>query len=526
MRITDPLDPVYTLPSLIGRRASADPDTVFLRDLDHATTWTYARFDREVARWRDELASVGVEPGDAVVTLLPNCSDAVAIWVAVSRLGAVEAPVNPAYRGNLLAHMIRVADADVVVAAPEYLDSLREVLADVGVTTVVLTDPHRRAIDVDVLPGVLVVDGTSSAARSVDDLDVDPWDLSCILYTSGTTGPSKGVMVTWAQTLMSVLGCFPPDDLSSDDHWYVPYPLFHMSGRLCVYGAALLGSTAVIRRRFSLSSWWDDIDANGCTTALVIGSVPQLLNSLTASDDDPGHALRHVQMAPMPENAHEFAERFGVRLNTVFNMTEISVATHTNWQPWRPGSVGQVRPGYNVRIVDEHDLEVGPGVIGEITVRSDIPWALNQGYWRMPDKTIEAWRNGWFHTGDAGYVDSDGWYYFVDRIKDAIRRGGENISSMELEAEIAEHPGVLECAAIGVPADLGEEDVLVFVVAEKADLSFDELHEFCRNRLPRFMVPRYFVRTDHLPKTPTEKVRKTELKDLLDSYERWDALAD
>ncbi len=525
MEIFDPLSPDHPLPTLLRRRARSDADRVFVRDLGNDLTVSYGEFDRIVDRWAGRLLALGVRPGEAIVTVLPNGVDAVALWPGATRAGGVEVPLNPAYRGRLMTHMIANAGARVVVTCQRFLPQLLDLIGDLPtLEAVVLTDG--------------VPNGASServslhAADAIEPVDLDdatvaaaPWDLSCILYTSGTTGPSKGVMVTWAQALMTVTGCFPPDGLGPDDHWYVPYPLFHMSGKLCVYGAALYGSELVIREKFSLSRWWEDIDEHRCTTALMIGSVPQLVAGRPRESGDADHTLRNVEMAPMPENARELAERFGLRLSTVFNMTEISCPVMTGWGPTRPGSVGRLRPGYEVRIVDAHDRELPDGELGEITVRSSIPWVLNVGYWGMPDKTAEAWRNGWFHTGDAGYRDEDGYFYFVDRIKDAIRRGGENISSMELEAEIADHPAVRECAAIGVPSELGEEDVLVYLVPEADGCDPADVHRFCQERLPKFMVPRYLTILDQLPKTPTEKIRKGVLKDAWREREIWDAQA-
>ncbi len=385
----------------------------------------------------------------------------------------------------------------------------------------------------------MLIDGPSRPAEGVailsrDELAVgelpvvdaeirQPWDLACVMYTSGTTGPSKGVMVTWAQLFMSTTGCFPIDGFTSADNWYIPFPLFHMSGKLCVNGAALHGAEAVIRARFSLSKFWPDVDTYKCTTSLMIGSVPQLIGARPPSPEDRTHALRNVEIAPMPAEPKEFAARFGIRISTVFNMTEISCPVMTGWDDFRVGSVGRLRDGYQVRIVDEHDLEVPAGTIGEIIVRSDRPWLLNVGYWRMPEKTAEAWINGWFHTGDAGYEDEDGNFYFVDRKKDAIRSRGENISSMELEAEIGECPGVREVAVVGVPSSLGEEDIVVFVVPENEDFDPASVHTFCQGRLPKFMVPRYVVLIDELPKTPTEKTRKPALRELWPTVSAWDA---
>ena len=231
-------------------------------------------------------------------------------------------------------------------------------------------------------------------------------------------------------------------------------------------------------------------------------------------------------MAPTPDEPTAFMERFNFRIATVFNMTEISCPIMSGWELGPKGSAGRLRTGYEVRIVDEHDKEVPRGSLGEIIVRSDEPWVLMAGYWRNPEATANAWRNGWFHTGDAGMHDKDENFYFVDRMKDAIRHRGENISSMELESVINDAPHVLESAAIGVPSEFGEEDIKVYVVPNSDVFSPLMLMEYLTTRIPRFMVPRYVVTVSSLPKTPTEKVRKQELRNLADSDQVWDSKAE
>lgn len=521
----DPLSASNVMPNILLHRASQDADAVFLRDVDRGTTTTYAQFEQHVTTWASVLASLGVNEGAAVVCVLPTCPDAIAVWMAAARLGAVEVPLNAAYQGNLLTHMIGNAAAAVIVTCEEYLAAVLAVQTNLPlVETIVLIDGNSRPGP----DGVTIISRDERVAQELPTVApraLPPWGLACVMYTSGTTGPSKGVMVTWAQLFMSTTGCFPIEGFTSTDNWYIPFPLFHMSGKLCVNGAALHGAEAAIRARFSLSKFWSDVDTFKCTTSLMIGSVPQLMSAQEPSPNDLRHLLRNVEIAPMPADPKEFAARFGIRISTVFNMTEISCPVMTGWDDFKVGSVGRLREGYQVRIVDEHDLEMPAGKIGEIIVRSDRPWLLNVGYWRMPEKTAEAWVNGWFHTGDAGYVDEDGNFYFVDRKKDAIRSRGENISSMELEAEIGECPGVRECAVVGVPSALGEEDIVVYVVADSDAFDPASVYTFCQQRLPKFMVPRYVVLIDALPKTPTEKIRKPVLREAWPETSAWDAQA-
>jgi carnitine-CoA ligase len=518
----EPLDAANALPNLLARQARERPQAPFITDVDRGETWGYGEFEARVRTWAARLAGLGVGEGDTVVVLLTGRPEAITIWLALARLGAIEVPLNPAYQGNLLTHMITNAGARVAITDEAHIDPVLAIESELPeLERIVTLDGATRAA------GSLAVTaaGDLDSSAAVPDRTAQPWEVACVMYTSGTTGPSKGVVVPWAQVYMTSTGSIPLDDLTDADHWYIPYPLFHMAGKMCVGAAALRGSKAVIRGRFSLSRFWADIDEHECTSALLIGTVPQLVNSRERRPDDASHHLVNAEMAPMPADPADFAARFGVRVCTIFNMTELSCPVMTRFDPFPPESVGRLRDGYEIRIVDEHDMEVPTGTIGEITVRSRWPWVMNLGYWRMPEKSIEAWLNGWFHTGDAGYVDADGFYYFVDRLKDAIRVRGENISSMELEAEIGEFPGVGEVAAIGVPAEMGEEDVAAFVVPEAPDLDPAALHAFCAERLPAFMVPRYVAVVDSLPKTPTEKVRKPVLRESWDPASTWDAKA-
>lgn len=514
----DPLDAKNALPNLLLEQARTRPEATFLCDVDREESDTYGEFEAKVAAWASRLAGLGVKAGDTVVVLLTGRPEMIAIWMALARLGAIEVPLNPAYQGNLLAHMVANAGARIAITAEDQVGSVLAIEPSLPeLETIVSLDGPSRAAGRLAVTAVGELDPSAAVATRT----TMPWEVSCVMYTSGTTGPSKGVVVPWAQVYMTSTGAVPLDDLTDADHWYIPYPLFHMAGKMCVASAALKGSRAVLRARFSLSRFWADIDEYRCTSALLIGTVPQLVNSRERGPDDADHCLRNAEMAPMPADPAEFAERFGVRVCTIFNMTEISCPVMTRFDEFPSTSVGRLRDGYEIRIVDEHDIEVPTGTVGEITVRSRWPWVQNLGYWRMPQKSIDAWINGWFHTGDAGYVDADGFYYFVDRFRDAIRSRGENISSMELEAEIGEFPGVDEVAVIGVAAEMGEEDVVAFVVPEGPDLDPAALHEFCRGRMPAFMVPRYVAVVDSLPKTPTEKVRKPILRESWDPAAAW-----
>ena len=354
----------------------------------------------------------------------------------------------------------------------------------------------------------------------------EPWDLSSLIYTSGTTGRSKAVMVPWHHLTSSLQsGMFPRDRLS-DMRLYSPYPVFHITGKAGFYYAAVFGNPSIIREAFTPSEFWTDIRNYQANGNILLGPLAQMILDLPPQPDDAVNPMQTVVMAPVIPDVEAFRQRFDLDVFTTFNMTEIncpviSAPTLCNAQNYR--SCGKVRDGVEVRIVDDNDIEVPPNTPGEMIVRGD-PWELNAGYWNMPDKTVEAWRNGWFHTGDAFTYDEDGNFYFVDRAKDYIRRRGENISSFEVEAIVNQHPAVAESGAAAVPADQGEDEVKIAVVLNP-DADFDpaELIEFLTPRMPRFAIPRFVEIWEELPKTEaTARIQKAKIRDSGVSEITWD----
>jgi crotonobetaine/carnitine-CoA ligase len=335
------------------------------------------------------------------------------------------------------------------------------------------------------------------------------------------------VRVPWGQIHATATGTFPLADLGDDEVFYSPFTLFHMSGKLPPAVMAGCGGSVVMREHLSLSAFWDDIRRVGATTTIFSKVATDLLMAEPPTPTDRDLPLRQVVMGPVAPDHAAFTERFGVRVGTAFNMTEISVPLHS-WQIGDPASCGRLRqgyPGYECRLVDEHDLDVAEGELGELVVRTTVPWTLTAGYHGYPDKTAESWRNGWFHTGDAfRRVGED--YYFVDRFKDALRRRGENISSFEVELGVCSHPEVAECAVVAAPGgDSGDEIKAVVVLTPGSTLTPEALMEHLAPRMPRFMLPRYVEVVAELPKTPTLKVRKAELRADALNQRTWDRLA-
>jgi carnitine-CoA ligase len=484
-RVPAPEDCV--LRPLLERRAAETPDRVFARFADEGT-WTY-RQTRDAAR-RAALGfqRLGVQHGDTVLSWLPNGPDALRVWFGLNYLGAVYVPVNLAYRGRILEHVVENADARILVAHAELVPRLASIgrakLSDViplgGDPTSKLDglcfhDANALAPDGDALPPL--------------DRDIQPWDLQTIIYTSGTTGPSKGVMSTYAH--LHAMGAASFHFIGADDRCMVNLPLFHVGGTACVYAMLVKGGSIALVDGFDTTRFWPTVRETGTTTVVLLGVMASFLVKQPPAAQDREHSLFLSGKNPSPL-----------------------------------GTCGTPRPGVEVRIVDENDCEVAPGTVGELIVRTDAPWTMNHGYFRNPEAAARAWRNGWFHTGDAFRTDADGHYFFVDRIKDAIRRRGENVSSFEVETEVCAHPSVKEAAAVAVPSEHAEDEVLVAVsLVEGASLDPAELIHCLLPRMAHFMVPRYVRVVAELPKTPTQKVQKHLVRAEGVTADTWDRAA-
>jgi len=514
------------LPHLIAEHVASTPERLAMVDVEGRTA-TYRELQDGYRTWADAFRRLDVEAGEPVLTMLPNSFESYVAWLGVAWLRALEVPTNNMYRGDMLRYLVDNSTARVLVIARRYLDRLAEVAGDLrGVETVVVPDLDEDPPD---LPfDVLGPDRFFAGAIPADDLEGPAHhDLAAMIYTSGTTGPSKGVLVPWAELYEFVH--LPPDGMIEDGGaYYTMFPAFHVSGKASLYMSARYHGHLVIRESFSLTEFWNDIRDHDVRAAGLVGPMAALLLLAPPRPDDADTPLEKVFMGPLVPQLDEFRTRFGVEVGTGFGMTEIGAPLGSDgFDLANDTSCGRPRKGpphYEVRVVDEHDEEVAPGVVGELVVRAGEPWVINAGYWRMPERTAEAWRNGWFHTGDAFRYDEEGNFYFVDRLKDAIRRRGENISSFEVEAGVNQHPAVQESAAIGVPSELGEDDVKVVVVpAAGAELDPADLVTWLAGRMPHFMIPRYVELADELPKTDaTLRTRKVALREDPLNERTWD----
>lgn len=473
--------------------------------------WSYAELGDEAARVAGFLGDLGIEPGDRVATMLDTSLAYVAAWFGIVWAGAVDVPVNTELKGTFLEHVLHDSGARALVVDARWAERL-------------------DGLDVPELKHVIIVDGPAEppqglATHAFDDarahtavapIHRSETDIVYLMYTSGTTGPSKGVIHTNRSSLWYVQPFRRQLGWREGDVVYCNFPLFHQMGRSSMTTTALWeGATVALRPHFSASRFWEDVRGLGATIFGYLGAVLLMLDTAEPRDDDQENPLRvGFGAAAPPDLKQRFETRFGVVLLENYGSTECGVPAFAMPDDVKHGTMGRPAWYLDVRIHDEHDRPVPPGQRGEIVVRPREAEAIFRGYWNRPDATLGAFRNLWFHSGDEGYLDEDGYLVYTDRLKDSIRRRGENISSFEVERAMQAHPAVVECAAYAVPSELTEDEVMVaLLLSEPRAASAHELFQYAIDTIPRFAVPRYLRIVDELPRTASHRVRKHLLRD-------------
>ncbi|MEM6986259.1 MAG: AMP-binding protein [Pseudomonadota bacterium] len=513
------------------RTRTQAPFVHFVDDGDVVVSWTWLEARVAAIRLAAGLRARGVKQGDHVAVMLPNGPEFVQSWLALGYLGAVMVAVNTEYVGGFLQRVLEHSEASTLILDADLLSAVAKLEDPLPSLQRVLTvgAPETRPTTV----WQAQIDSFARCTGDAADFQsarVEPSDTACIMYTSGTTGAAKGVLMPEAHVLRFGQGAIEQLGVRADDTYYICLPLFHINAlgmQLCT--ALIAGAQAVIRRRFSASAWLPDIRRHGCTVTNMLGALADFVLATAPTQSDQSNALRLITVAPsVPAIVAGLQARFGVPdVCGLYGMTEVNIPLYSPpGVALKPGSSGRVYArAFELSIVDPAtDEPLAHGETGEIVVRPKLAHAFMQGYYRQADKTVEAWRNLWFHTGDAAWMDADGDVFFVDRIKDCIRRRGENISSAMVESEITALEGVVECAAVAVPAEDGggEDDILLAYVA---DVPIDPraLWQACDGRLPGFAIPRWWRAVSALPKTPTNKVRKQVLRDEGVTADSWRA---
>lgn len=522
----------WTISSVLSRQAKERPDSPALQ-WQTEEPFSYKELYEHCLRLAGGLRGVGVQPGDRVLIMMPNSMEIVLAWFGINLLGAVEVPINIHYKESWLVHEVNDCEARLAIVHEQYLQRFDQV-----------ADQLEHLTDI-----VVVGEDDASARRKTEEgwrthtwgelqgaqgipepVATQHHDTSAIMYTSGTTGPSKGVVLPYGVGGVFAQGVVDVARLTSDDVSYVVHPLFHANAQFMqILPSLLVGARISLWPGFSASRWLDQARACGGTITNTLGVMVNFIFAQEAREDDADNPLRAMITLPAPSDiAEDFEQRFAVKCVEGYGMTEVGCITYRRLdEPLRLGSAGRALEWCDVRIVDpETDEPLPPGEVGEIVLRPRATGIMMKEYNNVPAKTIDAWRNLWFHTGDAGRMDEEGYLYFTDRVKDTIRRRGENISSFSIESVVNTHPSVAQSAAVAVPAGYGagsEDEVKVCVVLEEGtELDPAELHEYCAQSMPYFAVPRYIEYVTEIPKTANEKVRKNVLRDRGVTPDTWD----
>ncbi len=525
-----------TFPKVLRRQALAHPDKVFLTETADGRRFTYAQVDAWSNRVAHALAGLGVARGRHTGVLMGNSAEHLAVFLGIGKLGAVSVPVNTAARGELLRYYLTQSDCESVVVDAALAERLAEVLPQLPLVKRVVVvrvgqDEAAAHAGIPASAAYAVADFeacVAAASEAPQAAEVKCSDLLMLAYTSGTTGPSKGSMLSHAAALTYGTSAAEAQGYRETDVFYVCLPLFHNNALLAATGAALVcGASVVLSRRFSVSRFWGEIRDSHATITNFLGAMSSFLWSSPPSADDADNDLRLVSMAPTPKYAHAFEQRFGLKAMNNYGLSDFGMVTSftAHEPPDKLGAIGKPRRGFRVKIVDEDDFEVPDGEVGEMVLQSDDPWRATTGYYKMPEATLAANRNQWFHTGDRGMRDADGYLWFVDRKKDCIRRRGENISAFEVEQIIATHPEVGNAAVFPVATQTNDEEVGAVVVRlAGSTVSEAELVAHCQRNMAYFMVPRYIQFRDALPTTVNQKVEKFRLRSEFerDLSQAWD----
>lgn len=510
------------LPVLISQRAQTTPNDVAITSISTDERINWHELDQRCRLWADAYRHLRVEPGEYIVTLMSNTPDATCAWLGCAWLRAIEVPVNTEYRGEWLTHGINTVHARIIVTSRQFVPALALVADQLKYARIIViydAEPEDDPGTLDKLYRIVRAEEFFAQAEPAEGLvEPQPWDIQSVIYTSGTTGRAKAVLMPWGMQETTRELYSGPEFRDSVVYGY--WPPYHSLGKSLLYVPTALGGSLVMRERLSIKDYWSDVRTYGCTTAYTVSIVARFLYNQPPREDDADNPLKAVVMGPVIPEVDDFKRRFGVNVYTAFGSTEVgsvlfSSMREVNSSNWRSCGREVSDGATEIAVVDEHDQPVGAGVIGELIVRPKIPWTMNLGYLNMPEETVRTWRNGWYHTGDAFMYDEDGEYYFVDRTKDYIRRRGENISSFEVEAAVCAFPGAAQAAAVAVPSGVGEDEVMVFVVAVP-DQTVDPaaLITFLEGRVPKFALPRYIEVIKQMPATQaTFRIQKHKLRE-------------
>ena len=508
----------FTVPAVLDRRAEQYPDRTMMSIAGADVTFEQMR-QRSCAA-ASVLADLGVGRGDCVALFTGTCPEWVYFWLGAARIGAVSAAVNAANKGDFLLHALRLSRAKVILTDADRRPRVDEVVQALDTVTAIVVQDDSLSAALSRGADLPPADGPAGAR-----------DVGCLFYTSGTTGPSKAVATTWHYLFTVAATVASAWEFREGEVLWTAMPLFHLSAAASVLAPMLVGGTTVLAKAFHPGEVWDDIRACDAVGFAGAGAMVSMLRNLPPDPRDAQLPLRFISAAPIEANAyHDIEKRYGCRVVTMYGMTEaFPIAVKGVADEGVPGTSGRPNPNFDVRIVDEHGNSVPAGTVGEIACRPRNPHVMSEGY--VSEGAADSTRPGipvrkhpeWFRTGDLGRFDADQNLTYVDRVKDCLRRRGENVSSVEVETVVMRHPAVAEAAAVAVPSELGEDDIrLVVTVRPGATLDCAELLDFCAARMPYFCVPRFVDVVGELPKNGIGRIRKDLLRGRGLSPDTWD----
>ncbi len=497
-----------TLPAFAARRGAECATRTFA--IVDGQPVTYGELVDRAARVTAGLLELGVEPGDRIAVMMATRPEFLDVWFGVLGAGAIEVPIHDAARGVGIEYILESTGAKILVVDEEHAAHVVPHLA--GVPSL------ERLVVVGQAPPVEIAVSSFAdllASEPAPFVAVEPSSPASILFTGGTTGPPKGVVLSHRHNMNLAEGIVDLVGYDDTDVLYSVFPLFHANAKyMSVLAAMIAGARLVIDRRFSASGFWETCRREGVTAFNGQGEMLRILLKQDPSDQDRMNSVKRVIGAAAAEDlVLEFEQRFDVEVLDVYGMTETGPITAVTPEHRRAGSCGVATPWYDVRVVDERDEEVPPGVTGEIVVRPRRPHVMMEGYWGNDAATLASVRNLWFHTGDLAARDEDGFFWFRERGTDSIRRRGENVSAWEVERVLADHPQLLEAVVYGVPSELGGQEVMAAVVPRPGvEITPEDLLDYCTGKMSHFAVPRYVRTMERLPRNHAQRVLKPQLK--------------
>jgi carnitine-CoA ligase len=506
------------LSTILTRQAERYGERVLL--VAGETRWSFGQTAAIAAASAQALVDAGIRPGDRVALMCSNRPEFLQVYLGCAWLGAIAVPINTALRGFQLSHIFRNSRPALLVVETQFVDAIESVEAGVELPPRTwIVGAAAGAVDARLSAVPLPALGAAAPAGAVR-----PGDTVAILYTSGTTGPAKGVCCPQAQLFWWGIYSARALGIREGDVLFTTLPLFHTNALNAFYQALLNGCTYVLEPKFSASGFWAAAQRRNATVGYLLGAMASMLLAQPTNANDKAHRLRVALGGGVPPQIHgPFLQRFGVPLVDGYGSTETNFVFAGTIPSDRPGTMGYLAYGIEARIVDENDSALPDGQAGELVLRAGEPFAFATGYFGMPEKTVEAWRNLWFHSGDRVVRDADGHYRFIDRMKDSIRRRGENVSSWEVEQTIQSHPAVAACAIYPLPSELGEDEVAAAILLEPGQsLEPVDIVRHCEGQIAYFAIPRYVRILGQMPLTENGKIKKGVLREAGITTDTWD----